>query len=255
MSLQVDVHNRIGDFDLDARFELPSGLSVLFGPSGAGKTRLLRLLAGLDHPLQGRIALDGTVFDDVAAKVHVPAHQRRIGMVFQQPFLLPHRSVHANVALAVREGDRTQRRAQAEELLDQVGAAELAARRPQELSGGQRQRVTLARALAGAPQLLLLDEPFNALELTVRRRLRTLVRELVDRAGVPTLFVTHDPEELRALADRALLAERGTIDALTDADGALAHLGVQPGSSRASVDQQGIDRQGIERQRLDRPTP
>lgn len=216
MSLEVDVRNRIGAFHLDARFTLPPGLTVLFGPSGAGKTRLLRLLAGLDRPVEGRITLDGTVFDEVATRSHMPPHRRRIGMVFQQPYLLPTRTSNGNVALAVREGDRSGRRARAEELLARVGADTLTTRRPYQLSGGQRQRVALARALAGQPRLLLLDEPFNALEVPVRRQLRALVRELVEHTHVPTVFVTHDLDELRELADHVLLADHGTIDTLED---------------------------------------
>jgi ABC-type sulfate/molybdate transport systems ATPase subunit len=109
-----------------------------------------------------------------------------------------------------------------------VDASELAHRRPSQLSGGQQQRIALARALAGAPRLLLLDEPFSALDLPVRRRLRGLVRDLVDATGVPTLFVTHDPDELTALADQVLLADHGTIAAVTDVEGALRALGGAP---------------------------
>ena len=224
MSLEVDVRSRIGDFHLDARFVLPGGLTVLFGPSGAGKTRLLRLIAGLDRPVDGAITLHDEVFDDATTRRHLPTHQRQIGMVFQQPYLLPHRSSQANVALAVRGGDRHTRRARADELLGLVAARELAARRPHQLSGGQRQRIALARALAGDPRLLLLDEPFNALEVPVRRRLRTLVRDLVAGSGVPTVFVTHDPDELRALADQVLLADHGAIHDLRDVEEVVSRL-------------------------------
>jgi molybdate transport system ATP-binding protein len=227
VSLTVDARARVGEFHLDARFTLPSGLTVLFGPSGAGKTRLLRLIAGLDTPRDGRIGLDGEVFDDVPAKVHRPVHDRRIGMVFQQPYLLPHRTVLANVALAVRDTDRTTRRDRAHELLDRTDATSFAGRRPGQLSGGQRQRVSLARALAGEPHLLLLDEPFNALDHPVRRQLRGLVRDLVDQAGVPALFVTHDTDELAALADHVLFADHGRITDLTDVGSALATLEVR----------------------------
>lgn len=224
MSLTVDVRAHVGDFHLDVRFALGAGLTVVFGPSGAGKTRLLRLIAGLDRPDDGRILLGSTVFDDTSARTHTPPHQRHIGMVFQQPYLLPHRTVLANVALALRDGDRVQRRARATELLDQVDATAFAARRPGQLSGGQRQRIALARALAGDPRLLLLDEPFNALDLPVRRQLRRLVRDLVDQTAVPTLFVTHDADELTDLADQVLLADHGTITTMTTPEGARAQL-------------------------------
>lgn len=224
MSLAVDVHARVGDFRLHACFEVPAGLTVVFGPSGSGKTRLLRLIAGLDTPIDGHITLDATTFTDRSRGTQLAVHDRRIGFVFQQPYLLPHRSVLANVALAVREGDRSVRRRAAHHWLARVDASALAERRPTELSGGQQQRVALARAVAGDARLLLLDEPFNALDLPVRRRLRRLVRELVDTTGVPTLFVTHDPEELTALADHVLRADYGNITALTDADAALRSL-------------------------------
>jgi len=216
VSLSVDVRAHIGEFQLDARFTLPPGLTVVFGPSGAGKTRLLRLIAGLDQPDHGRILLDDTVFDATATRTHLPAHERHIGMVFQQPYLLPHRTVLANVALATRHRDRAQRRQRAAQLLEQVDATTFAARRPAQLSGGQRQRIALARALAGDPRLLLLDEPFNAIDLPVRRQLRRLVRDLVDQTHVPTLFVTHDPDELADLADHVLHADRGTITTITN---------------------------------------
>lgn len=224
MSLAADARTQVGTFQLDARFTLPDGLTVLFGPSGAGKTRLLRLIAGLDRPREGRITLDGTVFDDVARREHLPAPERRIGMVFQQPHLLPHRTALANVALATRQRDRAERRDRGHDLLERVAATEFAQRRPTQLSGGQRQRVALARALAGEPRLLLLDEPFNALDLPVRRQLRRLVRDLVDQTGVPTLFVTHDAVELRELADHVLLADDGTITTITDPDTAVRRL-------------------------------
>jgi molybdate transport system ATP-binding protein len=225
MSLEVDLRAHVGEFTLEARFELPPGLTVLFGPSGAGKTRLLRLLAGLDRPSIGRIVLGDAVFEDTSHGTSLPAHLRRVGMVFQQPYLLPHRTALDNVALAVRAShverppSRMARRARAGELLAQVGAAELAARRPTQLSGGQRQRIALARALAGAPRLLLLDEPLNALDVDVRQQLQLLVREAVVSAGVPTLFVTHDPLEAEALADQVLVAEHGHISRIEPRDG------------------------------------
>jgi molybdate transport system ATP-binding protein len=221
VSLAVDVRARVGGFHLDARFEVAAGLTVVFGPSGSGKTRLLRLIAGLDPIVEGRVALNGTVFADREAKVSLPVHERRLGMVFQEPWLLPHRTALANVALTVRDTDRKQRRDVAHHWLDRVHASELAMRRPAQMSGGQRQRVALARALAGGPRLLLLDEPFTALDLPVRRRLRSLVRELLEATDIPTLFVTHDADEMVQLADRVLLADDGRITQVADTATAL----------------------------------
>lgn len=211
MSLAIDLTHRVGDFDLRVDVALPGGLAVLFGPSGAGKSLTLRLLAGLDRPARGRIELDGDVWADTSAGVFRRPQRRRVGMVFQDALLLPHRTVLANVALAVREGGRSERREQAGQWLERVGAGELATRRPAQLSGGQRQRASLARALAGEPRLLLLDEPFSALDHPVRRQLRELVRRLVHDEGVPAVFVTHDREEVTALADHVVVADHGDI--------------------------------------------
>ncbi|GIU93151.1 MAG: hypothetical protein KatS3mg011_2057 [Acidimicrobiia bacterium] len=212
MSLAVDVVRRVGDFELRARFTTGDGIAVLFGPSGAGKTLTIRLLAGLDRPDRGRIELDGEPLVDTDAGLWVPAQDRRVGIVFQDALLLPHRTVIDNVALAVREpGDRRQ---VALRWLEEVGADDLSERRPAQLSGGQAQRVALARALAGGPRVVLLDEPFNALDLPVRRRMRTLLMTLVDRWRVPTVFVTHDPEEARELGDRIVPARDGLVGAV-----------------------------------------
>jgi molybdate transport system ATP-binding protein len=225
VSLRVDVRARVGEFHLDARFELPPGLTVLFGPSGAGKTRLLRLIAGLDQPTEGRITLADRAFVDRSERTSLPVHERDIGMVFQQPYLLPHRTVVANVALAADGRTRQDRRAAAWNWLERTGATPFAERRPHQLSGGQKQRVALARALAGGPQLLLLDEPFNALDLERRRRLRRLVRALVDETAIPTLFVTHDVDELAELADQVLIAEHGTVRTVADVAATMRYLG------------------------------
>lgn len=222
MSLTVEFRHRVGDFPLVADFHVPDGLSVVFGPSGAGKSQTLRLIAGLDCPEAGRIALTGESLTDTSRGVCLSARDRRVGMVFQQALLLPHRSVLRNVTLAVREGGRSERRRVAGEWLERVGAAGLATRRPGQLSGGQQQRVALARALAGRPRLLLLDEPFGALDLPVRRQLRALVRDLVQRAQVPTLFVTHDQEELASLAERVVLADAGSLTRVAEPYEALA---------------------------------
>lgn len=224
MTLHVDVRAHIGEFHLDARFALPPGLTVLFGPSGAGKTRLLRLIAGLDEPSEGRIIYGDHTFVDRSERTALPVHERRIGMVFQQPYLLPHRTVEGNVALTAEGRTRHDRQATARHWLERTGATPFADRRPHQLSGGQRQRVALARALAGRPQLLLLDEPFNALDRERRRRLRRLVRNLVDETHIPTLFVTHDVDELTELADQVLLAEHGTITTVDEVAHTLARL-------------------------------
>jgi molybdate transport system ATP-binding protein len=211
-ALEVAVARQIGEFELDVAFTVESGLSVLSGPSGAGKTLTLALIAGLLRPDTGTIVINGQVVTDCARRIHVSTQDRRIGMVFQDGLLLPHRSVLDNVALAVRQaGGRRARRAVARSWLDRVGAAELADRRPGSLSGGQRQRVALARGLAGDPALVLLDEPLSALDSPVRRELRGLIREVIISSGIPAVLVTHDAEEADELGDVVIAYDDGRV--------------------------------------------
>jgi molybdate transport system ATP-binding protein len=211
-ALEVTVTRHIGEFDLDVAFAVESGISVLFGPSGAGKSLTLALIAGLARPDTGTIAINGDVVTDCAHRLHVSTQERRIGMVFQDGLLLPHRSVLDNVALAVRQASgRRARRAIARSWLERVGAEGFADRRPGSLSGGQRQRVALARALAGDPSLVLLDEPLSALDSPVRRELRALIREVIISSGVPALLVTHDAEEAEELGDVVISFADGRV--------------------------------------------
>ncbi|MCC5951455.1 MAG: ATP-binding cassette domain-containing protein [Acidimicrobiia bacterium] len=209
--MAVDVAHRLGGFHLDVAFTVDDGIAVIVGPSGAGKSLTLALVAGLARPDSGTIAVAGEVVADGDRGVHVRTQDRRLGMVFQDGVLLPHRTVADNVALAVRHGDRRTRRHEATGWLEKVGAGDWSARRPGELSGGQRQRVALARALAGEPRLLLLDEPFSALDQPVRVDLRALVREVVSSARVPALFITHDEAEAEELADVLIAYDHGTV--------------------------------------------
>ena len=197
----------------DVSLEVAEGEFVaLLGPSGSGKTTLLRVLAGLERADAGGLAILGR---DVAA---VPARERGIGVVFQHYALFRHMTVFENVAFGLRVKPRRERPTRAEtasrvrELLRLVQVPELEARYPDQLSGGQRQRVALARALAIAPRLLLLDEPFGALDALVRREVRRWLRGLHDQLGLTTIMVTHDQEEAMELADRVAVMERGRIE-------------------------------------------
>jgi molybdate transport system ATP-binding protein len=211
-ALDVAITRRIGEFELDVAFNVESGISVLFGPSGAGKSLTLALIAGLLRPDTGTIEIHGDVVTDCARRIYVSTQERRIGMVFQDGLLLPHRSVLDNVALAVRQASgRRARRAIALSWLERVGAEELAGRRPSSLSGGQRQRVALARGLAGDPTLVLLDEPLSALDSAVRRELRDLIREVIISSGVPAVLVTHDSEEAEELGDVVIAYDNGRV--------------------------------------------
>ena len=211
-ALEVAVARRIGEFDLDVAFTVESGIAVLFGPSGAGKSLTLSLIAGLIRPDTGTVLINGRTVTDCARRIHVSTQDRRIGMVFQDGVLLPHRSVLDNVALAVRQGGgRRERRAIARSWLERVGAEGLADRRPGSLSGGQRQRAALARGLAGEPALVLLDEPLSALDSAVRAELRKLIREVIVSAGVPAVLVTHDAEEAEEIGDEIIAYDDGRV--------------------------------------------
>jgi molybdate transport system ATP-binding protein len=211
-AVEVTVARKIGEFELDVAFKVESGISVLFGPSGAGKSLTLALIAGLIRPDTGTILINGSVVTDCGRRIHVSTQERRVGMVFQDGLLLPHRSVLDNVALAVRQASgRRARRAVARSWLERVGAGEFADRRPGSLSGGQRQRVALARGLAGDPALVLLDEPLSALDAAVRHELRVLIREAIISSGVPALLVTHDAEEAEELGDVVIAYNEGRV--------------------------------------------
>jgi molybdate transport system ATP-binding protein len=211
-ALDVTVTRHIGEFDLDVAFAVESGISVLFGPSGAGKSLTLALIAGLLRPDTGKIVINGDVVTDCEKRIFVSTQDRRVGMVFQDGLLLPHRLVIDNVALAVRQAHgRSARRSIARAWLERVGAEDLASRRPGSLSGGQRQRVALARGLAGDPALVLLDEPLSALDSKVRRELRELIREVIISSGVPALLVTHDAEEAEELGDQVIAYRDGRV--------------------------------------------
>jgi iron(III) transport system ATP-binding protein len=195
----------VDDLDLDvARGEL---LAVL-GPSGCGKTTLLRLVAGLEVPDDGRIEVRGRVVAD--GRRAVPPEQRRIGMVFQDYALFPHLDVAANVAYGLRRSHED-RDATVQQALRLVGLEGLGSRRPAQLSGGQQQRVALARALAPSPDLVLLDEPFSNLDAALRDAVRREVRDILRRAGATALFVTHDQDEALSLADRVAVLDAGRL--------------------------------------------
>ena len=206
MSLHASVQVKRNGFALDVKLTAEDGKTVaVLGPNGAGKTTLLRALAGL-IPIEGRIELGGRVLDDSAAGTHVPTELRRVGLVFQDQALFPHMTVLDNIAFGLRGRDASRT---ALFWLDGAGLGEYANALPRELSGGQAQRVALLRTLATEPELLLLDEPLSALDVTVRAETRReLSRQLDSFRGV-RLLVTHDPLEAIALADQIIVLESG----------------------------------------------
>jgi len=210
--IEVDgVSKRYGETDAlrDVSVSVPAGsLTALLGPSGGGKTTLLRVIAGLEIPDAGAIRMDG---EDVTA---VPVRRRGIGFVFQHYAAFKHMSVADNVAfgLTVRKRPRAEVKTKVDELLVLVGLSHLAGRRPDQLSGGQRQRMALARALAVEPKVLLLDEPFGALDARVREELRSWLRRLHDEVQVTTLFVTHDQAEAMEISEQIVVVNHGRVE-------------------------------------------
>ena len=199
-------------FVLRAQFAATGCAVVLFGPSGAGKTLTLQTIAGLLKPDAGAICIDGTVLFDAEAGVDLPAGRRGVGYVFQEYALFPHLSVWDNVAFGLQPVwgrlARQQRR-RVDDLIARFGLADVAALKPEALSGGQKQRTALARALAPAPRILLLDEPFGALDPLLRVRMRAELRHVLESLNTPMIMVTHDTDDIAALAETLVVYERG----------------------------------------------
>src|SRR6187551_1980187 len=222
----LNVTKRFGDFiALDqVKLDIRSGeLIALLGPSGSGKTTLLRLIAGLEMPTAGKIFFGDT---DASEKT---VQERNIGFVFQHYALFRHMTILENISFGLKVRPRSTRppsgeiRRRAMELLDLVQLTGLEKRYPNQLSGGQRQRVALARALAIEPGVLLLDEPFGALDAQVRKELRKWLREIHDHTGHTTVFVTHDQEEALELADRVVVMSQGAIEQVGTSDEVYDH--------------------------------
>ena len=198
-------------FALDASFVVRQGITVLFGPSGSGKTTILRSIAGIVAPDEGRIELGERVYFDSETGTNVPIQRRRIGFVFQDYLLFPHLTAVQNVAYAIRSATPKGRRDRAIELLDLLGIAYASDRRPHQLSGGEQQRVALARALGSDPAILLLDEPLSALDAATRLRLLGEIVELQRKSKIPFLYVTHSPADAVRVGDSALILNAGRI--------------------------------------------
>ena len=205
------INKTFGDYKAsdDVTFGIEQGkLVALLGPSGSGKTTILRMIAGLEHQDSGDIYIDGKLVNDL------PVAQRGIGFVFQSYALFPYMTVFNNVSygLKTRNVPKEQIKSRVLELLDLVGLSGLENRYPEQLSGGQRQRVAFARALAPQPNLLLLDEPFAAIDAKIRQELRTWLRNLISQIGVTSIFVTHDQDEAVEVADEIIVTNLGRVE-------------------------------------------
>ena len=211
--LRVDVAKHLGEFSVDVAFASEGRVTGLFGASGAGKTSLINMIAGLLRPDRGVIALDNETLDDVSAGVHVPPHRRRIGYVFQDARLFPHLDVRRNLDYGRRMNRLAMDPAQHTRVTDLLDIGPLLDRRPGQLSGGERQRVALGRALLSKPRLLLLDEPLGSLDEGRKVEILPYLVRLRDE-GIPMVYVSHDAAELRQLATQIVMLKQGRVTAL-----------------------------------------
>jgi molybdate transport system ATP-binding protein len=211
--LRVDVTKQLGEFTLQASFTSEGRVTGLFGASGAGKTSLISMIAGLLRPDRGSIVIDGDTLDNTAARIHIPAHRRRIGYVFQDARLFPHLDVRQNLDYGRRMNRLADDPAQRARVTDLLDIGSLLDRRPGQLSGGERQRVALGRALLSKPRLLLLDEPLGSLDEGRKVEILPYLVRLRDEANVPMVYVSHDAAEMRQLATQIVMLRHGRVTA------------------------------------------
>ncbi|MBT8339394.1 MAG: ATP-binding cassette domain-containing protein [Desulfatitalea sp.] len=224
-AIHIDIAKRLSfgrrTFDLHIRFTGRSRWLSLFGPSGSGKSLTLKALAGLLTPDQGKIVIDGDCWFDHQAGIDRPAARRRVGYLFQEYALFPHLTVFANVAFGLHPNrlvrPNRMARGKVEEMLEIFDLRSLSSCLPDCLSGGQRQRVALARALIGHPRLLLLDEPFAALDPLLRRRMRHELKRIQSIFDIPVVMITHDPEDLNTLAQTVVVIDEGRVSQVIQA--------------------------------------
>lgn len=212
--LSVSVEKRLGDFTLIAKFEAAGGVTALFGPSGAGKTTIVNMIAGLVAPDRGRIVLDDTVLFDFATRQNVPAHRRRIGYVFQEGRLFPHLTVAKNLEYGRWMNRLAHDATETERIVALLDIGPLLKRRPGKLSGGERQRVAIGRALLMKPQLLLLDEPLASLDRARKLEILPYLAKLRDEAKVPMIYVSHQAGEILRIASQVVRIEDGQVFAV-----------------------------------------
>ena len=226
MSLTVEMHKRLGDFVLDVRFETDGGILGLLGASGCGKSMTLKCIAGIERPDSGRIVLDGVTLFDSQRGINLPPQQRGVGYLFQHYALFPNMTVRQNILCGMRgKGDRQTRERRLNEMLSLLHLEEVAGHRPHQLSGGQAQRTALARILVNEPKLLMLDEPFSALDSHLRDQLQWQLRGLLASFGRDVLMVTHSRDEAYHLCGRIAVMEDGQMRALKETKALFADPG------------------------------
>ena len=234
MTLSVRLRHRLGDFALDAAFDAPPGVTVLFGRSGSGKTTIVNAVAGLLRPDAGHVAVDGRVLFDADAGVSLPPHRRRVGYVFQDARLFPHLSVRANLRYGRWFAPREAAPVDMARVVEMLGLGPLLARRPGALSGGERQRVAIGRALLAAPALILADEPLASLDEPRKAEILPYLERLRDETAAPILYVSHAAAEVARLATTVVALEAGRVVRQGPAAAVLADPMVTPAGVRAA---------------------
>lgn len=212
MSLSVDIEKRLGNFNLKVQFEAENEVLAVLGASGCGKSMTLKCIAGIETPDRGRIILDGKVLFDSRQKISLPPQKRRVGYLFQQYALFPNMTVWQNIRCGVR--DKTKADSVVAEVIKAMHLQGMEQKKPHQLSGGQQQRVALARILVNEPEVLLLDEPFSALDSHLRFQLEREVRQVIRRFGKTVILVSHDRDEVFRLSDRIAVMGSGTMEVI-----------------------------------------
>ena len=224
MTIEVSAETRLGSFKLDAHFVSDGRLTAIFGRSGAGKTTLINIIAGLLHPERGRVAVDGSLLLDTEKDVDIPTSRRRIGYVFQESRLFPHLSVRHNLLYGQWFTPRARRYAAFEEVVELLDLGDLLGRGPPQLSGGEKQRVSIGRALLASPRLLLMDEPLSHLDDARKQEVMPYLERLRDQASVPSIYVSHSVAEVARLATSVVLIADGRVAASGPASSMIAKI-------------------------------
>ena len=232
MSLIVDIHRALGSFTLDVRFEAENGVTCLLGASGCGKSFTLKCIAGIEKPDSGHIELDGVVLFDSEKHINLPPQKRQVGYLFQNYALFPNLTVRQNILCGLhREKNREEKERKLGEMLKLMQLEGLENHRPSQLSGGQQQRVALARIMVNEPRMLMLDEPFSALDAHLRDSLKIELRDMLQRFGHEVLMVTHSREEAYNMSSRIAVMDQGRLLTIKDTKDLFA----DPGSVPAAV--------------------
>ena len=221
MSLTVDIQKRLGNFQLNTSFSIEGGVTGLLGASGCGKSITLKCIWGIETPDAGHIELDGRVLFDSERRINLPPQQRHVGYLFQHYALFPNMTVEQNIASGVR--NRSRRREETARLMATFQLEDCRGQYPRQLSGGQQQRVALARILASEPEALLLDEPFSALDSTLKRRVELELMDRLEEFPGPVVFVTHDRGEIRRMCQNVCVLDRGSSQPLQTVERLFVH--------------------------------